>query len=305
MDNLCHTLAGAAMGEAGLKRTTRFGNPVLMITANLPDVDALAFLTDVPAVAIRRGWTHGILAQALLPVLFAAAVMAFDRWRPPRDGQPRARFGPLLLLSYAGVLSHVALDWLNSYGVRLLMPFSNTWFQGDAVFIIDPWLWIALGAGVYLSRRRRRVTPARVALTAAVVYIAVMIASANAAREIVRGEWTRLHGSAPRALMVGPMPVNPLRKQIIIDAGEHYQSGRFDWRGRAVEFVPAIVPKGDAHPAVAQAREQPDIRYILVWSRFPFYRVEETPSGTRVTIADMRFGDRLGTAPVVIPPRPP
>ena len=276
-----------------------------MITANLPDVDALAFLTDIPAVAIRRGWTHGILAQVFLPILFTVAVMAFDRWRPPRDGKPRARFGPLLLLSYAGVLSHVALDWLNGYGVRLLMPFSNRWFQGDAVFIVDPWLWIALGSGVYLARRWRRVMPARVALVAAVVYIAAMIASARAAREIVRDEWTRLHGSAPRAFMVGPMPANPLRKQIIIDAGDYYQSGWFDWRTRGVEFVPSVVPRGESHPAVTQAREQPDIRYILVWSRFPFYRVEETPSGTRVTIADMRFGNRLGSVSVMVSSRRP
>ena len=301
MDNICHTLVGAAMGEAGLKQRTRFGNPVLMISANLPDVDVLAFLTDVPAVAIRRGWTHGVLAQALLPIVFTALVLLVDRWRPPRDGRPRARAGPLLLLSYAGVLSHVGLDWLNSYGVRLLMPFSNQWFHGDAVFIIDPWLWLALGTGVFLSRRRRRVAPARAALAIAAVYIALMIASARVAREIVRDEWTRLQGTAPRALMVGPIPANPLRRQILVDTGDYYRSGFFDWRSRRVEFVNAIVPHGDRHPAVAQARDHPEIRNILVWSRFPFYRVEETPSGTRVTVADMRFGDRLGTASVVVP----
>ena len=52
------------------------------------------------------------------------------------------------------MLSHVALDLLNNYGVRLLMPFSNRWFYGDAVFIIDPWLWLTLGAGIWLTRRR-------------------------------------------------------------------------------------------------------------------------------------------------------
>ncbi len=30
------------------------------------------------------------------------------------------------------------MDWLNSYGVRLLMPFSNRWFYGDALYIVDP-----------------------------------------------------------------------------------------------------------------------------------------------------------------------
>ena len=55
MDNVCHTLVGAAFGEAGLKRRTRFGGATLMIAANLPDLDVLVFTTDVPSVAFRRG----------------------------------------------------------------------------------------------------------------------------------------------------------------------------------------------------------------------------------------------------------
>src|SRR5687768_10514731 len=111
MDNLCHTLVGAACGEAGLKRTTRWGNPILMIAANLPDVDVLAFATDTPAVAIRRGWTLGVVAQALLPIVLTGIVLALDRWRPAKDGRSRVRAGPVLLLAYVGVLSHVGLDW--------------------------------------------------------------------------------------------------------------------------------------------------------------------------------------------------
>src|SRR6185503_6633997 len=98
-----------------------------------------------------------------------AAVIAVDRWRPPRSGDAPARAGTLLLLGYLGVLSHVGMDWLNNYGVRLLMPFSGRWFYGDAVFIVDPWMWTILGLGVWLARRARRVRPARIALAACVV----------------------------------------------------------------------------------------------------------------------------------------
>ena len=63
MDNLCHTLVGAAIGEAGLKQRTRYGNATLMIAANLPDLDVLSFLTGVNPISFRRGWTHGVLAQ--------------------------------------------------------------------------------------------------------------------------------------------------------------------------------------------------------------------------------------------------
>ena len=89
MDNLCHTLAGAAIGEAGLKGRTRFGNPALMIAANLPDVDVLVFRPVCRRWPFRRGWTHGVLAQALLPLALAAILLAWDRWRPRRDAAAR------------------------------------------------------------------------------------------------------------------------------------------------------------------------------------------------------------------------
>ncbi|MDO8793769.1 MAG: metal-dependent hydrolase, partial [Vicinamibacterales bacterium] len=82
MDNVCHTLVGAALGEAGLKRRTRFGNATLMIAANLPDIDVLVFATDTPSVAFRRGWTHGIAAQALLPIAFTGLIWLAARARP-------------------------------------------------------------------------------------------------------------------------------------------------------------------------------------------------------------------------------
>ena len=100
MDNLCHTLVGAAIGESGLKGRTRFGNPALMIAANLPDLDVLVFATNTPAASFRRGWTHGVLAQALLPVALAAMLLAWDRWRPRRDiAGPPARAGMLIAIS--------------------------------------------------------------------------------------------------------------------------------------------------------------------------------------------------------------
>ena len=123
MDNLCHTLVGAAMGEAGLKQRTRYANATLMITANLPDIDVLSFVTDTNPISFRRGWTHGILAQLVLPVVFTAIVYAIGRMRPRRDDAgPPLHAGWLLLLSYIGVYSHVFLDFLNNYGVRLLTP---------------------------------------------------------------------------------------------------------------------------------------------------------------------------------------
>ena len=298
MDNLCHTLAGAAIGEAGLKHTTRFGSPTLMIAANLPDVDVLVFFTELPSVAVRRGWTHGVLAQATLPIVLAAIVFALARRRG-------ARFVPLLVLSYVGVLSHVFLDFLNNYGVRLLMPFSGRWFYGDSVFIIDIWLWITLGLGVWLAVRRAIARPARVALVVACVYIAALVGSAQLARTIVGEQWRAEHGVTPRAYMVGPMAVTPFHRTVIVDAGDTYATGVFSWFTRQTTFDAARVPRNDDHPAVAEAvATNARIRAVLTWARFPFYQIDTTAEGVAVTLRDLRFRDRVGGVRAIVAASP-
>ena len=294
MDNLCHTLAGAACARAGLTRPARFAAVTSMLAANLPDVDVLVFATDIPSVAFRRGWTHGILAQAVLPALLAAVMLVVARSSRQAHDPPPA-LAPLLVLSYLGVLSHVFMDLLNNYGVRLLMPFSGRWFYGDALFIVDPWLWILLGAGVVLGtrgrlRRTRAADPrgSRLCLVAAIVYILAMVGSARAARAVVAGEWQDARGAKPAALMVGPVLLDPFRKTVIVDAGDDYQRGEFTWLSRQTVFSPPV-KKNAGHPATAAARHDPRVAGLLVWSRFPFWEIETVPAGTRVTVRDMRF----------------
>jgi inner membrane protein len=292
VDNICHTLVGAAVGEAGLKRRTRYGNATLMMASNLPDVDVLVFFTDTSGLSFRRGWTHGIVAQLLLPAALAAVIWLLDRVARRRrdpDAGPPLHAGWLLLLSYVGVYSHVFLDLLNNYGIRLLAPLDWRWFYGDAVFIIDPWLWLALGAGIWVTRRTSSEAPARASLVFAAGYIAAMILSVSGARNVVADVWRETRGSEPQALMVGPLALTPFTRVFIVDAGDRYESGVFTWWPTEVRFDPEATPKHDRDPAVIAARQSRDIREFLVWSRFPFWTVEPVDGGTRVTVRDMRF----------------
>jgi inner membrane protein len=289
MDNVCHTLLGAACARAGFVGKTRFAAVTSMIAANLPDLDVLVFAVDVPSVAFRRGWTHGVLAQAALPALLAWAVLVIGRStrRDAAANAPPTALKPLLVLSYLGVLSHVFLDYLNNYGVRLLMPFSDRWFYGDALFIIDPWLWVVFGAAA-LAGRHGSVRSARFGLLVAAVYILCMIGSARAARSMVLDAWQRDFGT-PQELMVGPVPVTPFRKALIIDAGDHYRTGAFTWSPRLIAFSDTRTAKNDTDPAAQAARADPRVSGILTWSRFPFWTIEPESDGRRVTVRDMRF----------------
>lgn len=301
MDNVCHTLVGIAVAQAGFRRRTALATATAAVAANLPDIDVLVFATDIPSVAFRRGVTHGLPAQLLLPVACAAVMWVLGR-RGAAPSRPPARFGWLLALSYIGILTHVFLDFLNTYGIRLLSPFSQRWFYGDAVFIVDVWLWLMLGLGAFLARRGAP----RFALTAlacATIYIGAMLVSARMARSIVEDAWIARDGRPADHLMVGPVPINPFRKTIIVDVGDHYVEGTFTWFPARVSFADDNTPKNASAPAVAAARVDPEVAGILVWSRFPFWEIREVNRGTEVRLRDMRF-KRLGassfTATVVV-----
>src|SRR4026208_2311305 len=164
MDPITHTMTGAVMARAGLDRAGKLplAAPTLMLAANAPDIDIFVmFLGSYAGLAFRRGWTHGPVAMAVLPILLTGLMLAWDRLVRRRGDRGASRapvaVGPMLLIAFIGVWSHPALDWLNTYGIRLLMPFRGDWFYGDAVFIIDPWLWLLPAP----APRPRRRTPGR------------------------------------------------------------------------------------------------------------------------------------------------
>ncbi len=157
MDPLTHTLVGASLAATRLGQTTRRATAALVIGVNLPDLDVLSYVNGGDAaLGFRRGWTHGVPALLLLPLLLALVLGLIARSRPADCGSPPLSIPRLAALSYLAVWTHPALDWLNTYGMRWWMPLRESWSYGDAVFIMDPWLWLILGVSWLLTRSRSR-----------------------------------------------------------------------------------------------------------------------------------------------------
>jgi inner membrane protein len=305
MDNLAHTLAGAALGEAGLKRKTGLGMATLMIAANLPDLDALGLFFG-HNLAWRRGWTHGPVAWVLLPPVLAWVMVMFDRWQARRGTRPPDRLpvrpGWVLALAVAGVLSHPLLDFLNTYGIRCLMPFSERWFYGDALFIIDLVVWVSLGLGVWLARRRGRrgrAHPGRPALAALLLVAAYSagMGGASAWAERYVGRDVAARGLAtPSVVVASPVPFNPFRRDIVYSTGDAYGFGELRWTPAPnLTLEPGLVPTNMKDPAVLRAAQQDKaVADFLYWSRLPFAEIERRAGEARVTIGDARYNRRPG-----------
>ena len=170
MDPVAHTFTGMALAAAGLRRATPLAATALFMGVNAPDVDVFSGFAEFASLEFRRGWTHGVLALALWPFVITGVLLAWDRFvrlRRKPDAAP-ARAGPLLALTALAVLTHPTLDWLNNYGLRWLMPFDGRWFYGDALFVVDPWIWLLLGGAAFLTFSKGKLARVRWAVFAAI-----------------------------------------------------------------------------------------------------------------------------------------
>ncbi|MBX7481112.1 metal-dependent hydrolase [Qipengyuania qiaonensis] len=292
MDNLTHSLVGALIGQAGLKKKTGLAMPALIIGANLPDVDAACFfwLDGVEHLGFRRGITHGPPAMVLLPLILAGLLWGFDRWQARRGTRPERRlpvsFKWLFLLSFIACLTHPALDWLNVYGIRLLEPFSSRWFYGDTLFIIDVWLWALMGFATWFSLRREKrggewMKPARWAIAVALAYIGfnggiTYLAETSKGTMAVPYPIVAIGSPPPLAFWV--------RERIIqTDDGRWYSTS---WTGKDIGYgykapdaVLCRMPENAAEQSSGAAA-------FLLWSRTPFAEMAEDGS---VILRDARF----------------
>lgn len=136
---LSHAIAGAAIARTIPAQDARKLMVLTAISAIVPDLDAIGFLTGVPYESFfgHRGFTHSIV----FAVQWCALVTALFFRRTP---------WPAALLLFLATVSHPLLDMLTNGGLgcALFAPFNN-----DRLFF--PWRPIKvspIGLGFFSTR---------------------------------------------------------------------------------------------------------------------------------------------------------
>lgn len=175
MDNVTHALAGMLLADATTTwvssrhpgrvphKFAAVSSVLGIVAAELPDSDlvysgSVLGMGKLGYLLHHRGHTHTIVwavVGALLLWLVAQWWLKRGASEDERTWLTRDGSRPLLLLALLGTLSHILLDWTNSYGVHPFWPFDNRWYYGDAVFIVEPWLWVVAIPAVMFARRSR------------------------------------------------------------------------------------------------------------------------------------------------------
>ncbi len=170
MDPLTHLMTGACLARAGFYRKTAYATAAMTLAAEAPDLDMTWYMGGpVVGFAHHRGLTHTFLAAPFMALAITGVLFLFARLRdrlplrisrcnvaqpaaggvllPRRSARP-VRWGWVFLLAFLADLSHLLLDFTNSYGIRLCYPFNDRWYAWSIMSVVSPAMLLVLAVGL-------------------------------------------------------------------------------------------------------------------------------------------------------------
>lgn len=301
MDNLTHSLTGLLLARSGLNRLAPRATALAIIAANLPDLDIVSAVNgSLCYLANHRGFTHALFWA---PLVALGALPLW--WLLARKQSLGARqWAGAYLVALAAVLSHLGLDYLNVYGIRLQLPFAAAWPHLDLVNIIDIWLWAILlicALGPLLARLvyseigARGGTGRGMAIVGLVLMSAYFFGRAQLHAQAVETLQSRLYGKQqPRLTIALPSVANPWQWTGVVETNSAWHVLPVNLFSR--EFDPdagRVFYKPDTTRVRAAVLRTKTASVFLDFSQCPLWRVTPvtSPEGASlVRIYDLRFG---------------
>src|SRR6266481_3211324 len=146
MDTITHGIAGALIAKAAFRGQDMFSaQPLnrqriitwsLMLGAIFPDSDVFREFfshNELLILTWHRSITHSLVC---LPI-FALLLPALTRWFVRRLKWDSPSFGFLFVIYAVGILSHILLDLVTSFGTMIWSPIKWSRPAWDLIFIID------------------------------------------------------------------------------------------------------------------------------------------------------------------------
>jgi inner membrane protein len=298
MDPLTHIVVSIAASRAGLNKISRLATPMLIVSGVAADLDWLAALFGPRAfLEGHRTIAHSLLGTAAIAIVIALVFAFATR----KNSSSPLNFPRALTICSIGASLHVLLDLANSYGVKVLWPFSQKWFAWDLLRQFDLIILLILIAGIILpmlfrlvgdeigaQRKTRGVFSAILAIALVIAYVGGRYILHDRALTLMN---SRLYNGAP-PLSVGAFPDSPspfhwagvmLTESTLLSVEVPVIIGSYD------PFAAKTFYKPEESAALNAARTSQSATLFLSFARFPRARVERTDHGFHVEITDMRF----------------
>lgn len=297
MDNITHTLTGLALARAGLKRFTPHGTLLVIIAANIPDIDMVSLVKGWPTTfEIHRGYTHSLIGLPFMALLAVAITSLLTRKRLP--------WRAASLVALVGVISHFLLDWSMSYGVRFLIPFSSRWSYLD-LFALYDWVILAVLALAWAAPALSKLvsdeigahrTSGRGAAIFALCFIAIYGGFRGAMHARVISQLNaRIYedalGSPATRMAAVPQSLNPLSWDAIVEGEHAYRLYTLSALGQFDPGSGRLLYKTNWDGEIDRISRSRFFQFALYFARFPYWQKEPAgPDLTTVSVTDLRFG---------------
>ncbi len=304
MEPITHAVASVALARCGFQKTTRLATPMIVTAGLVADLDWIARLFGPRAfLAMHHTATHSLLGTVAIAAIVAAMFIPNGK----RAKRP-ILFFPAFVACLVGASLHLLLDLTNSYGVKLLWPFSGKWFALDLATPFDPWIVLLLLAGLLLpalfrliteeigakSKRRAFDRGAVVALALVGVYFAGRFVLQQ--RATAQLDSRQYRGEPPNQVAAFPQSLSPLFWTGVVETDNTFEEVDVSL-SPGVNFDPEsarIFYKPEASEALEIARRSDTAIEFLEFARFPLARVQRDSGGYTIVLRDLRFDHNEG-----------
>ncbi|ASS76703.1 hypothetical protein CIG75_18150 [Tumebacillus algifaecis] len=293
MDNVTHALHGLALYALAATDPSLAHDPTAMsavlwaasLGSQAPDFDFVVRLIggEIAYLKHHRGITHSLPAWLLWPTFLSLLLWPFFP----------DHFGLLWWWSFLGVIVHVGLDLLTTYGTVAFWPLSKRRYGWDVLMIVDVVLWAIGAIGIYLWWLD--VSPERVlwyTIGPAILYLALRTAIQLYLRRQVR-QLYRAAGTKIGRVSVIPF-LGVFRWNLVVEREGTFELGTAHLR-KGVSIQNAY-PRHDEEARLVEL-ERSQVYQVFRWfARHLFLEVVRDERGhLRAELADLAFGfrDRL------------
>jgi membrane-bound metal-dependent hydrolase YbcI (DUF457 family) len=300
MNILTHGLASLALARAAWPRAPRQLWIVAAAAGVIADIDSASAWWGASAwLRWHRTYTHSLLASLVIAMTFAAG------YRFVASDSLRARFSEkkAFAMALTAAWLHLFMDVWGWEGTAVLWPFSAMRFAMDLVVDLDPWIIaLLLGAllipellhmvGAEIGARDTRPRGRNGALVGFAIILSYLGLRAYFHGDVIalldsrtfQGEVAKRSGAFPEALSPvtwhGVVETARGMRELTVMVGPVES---FDPESAYASFKP------EPSAALETAEKTEAARRFLAMARFPKATVENTGTGSRVEIRDLRY----------------
>ncbi len=266
MDSITHILLGYALSQSELIAESKSATACIILASIAPDIDLVFRARGVEKYFFHhRRESHSLFGLFLLSL----GLLVLGKYTCPSLG-----WAKIYLFSWLGLLSHLLLDFLTSYGTPLFFPFKKRFYNLALLFILDPWLDLILVfalAGRWLFSSPS--LPARISLLAGAGYLLILAWAKQQAKNQAKTLLTK-PGLSLEKISAYPYFAHPFRWLILGKKGKEIYRLTISLAGKSSplscffsQIPEEIMKEAQSHPLAGAMMNFSDYLYWKYFSR--------------------------------------